>query len=84
MVTSTTTSGFEAQFQTFVNYAGPIVQLLYWIAIAFAAVWAAYQLKRWVDAQVAAKQALAEQPEAPAAAEKKTKPEAIKVEDFVE
>ena len=83
MVTSTT-SGFEAQFQTFVNYAGPIVQLLYWFAIAFAAVWAAYQLKRWVDSQVAAKKAAAEESDAPVAAEKKAKPEAIKVEEFVE
>lgn len=43
------TNGFAEGFQKFVYYAGPIVQMLYWIVVAAAAVWAVLLLKRWVD-----------------------------------
>ncbi len=45
-------TGFEAQFQQFVYYAGPIIQLLYWAVMIVAALWAVYLFKRWVDFQV--------------------------------
>ncbi|MCL4079358.1 hypothetical protein MX659_07150 [Coriobacteriia bacterium Es71-Z0120] len=45
MVTSGAANGFEQ----FVYYAGPIIQMLYWIVMAVAAVSAVLLLKRWVD-----------------------------------
>ncbi|MBC7266792.1 MAG: hypothetical protein H5T75_07470 [Coriobacteriia bacterium] len=72
MVTSGAASGFER----FVYYAGPIVQMLYWIVMAAAAVWAVLLLKRWVDH--ATRDASA--PGAPAEADEPT----VDIEPFVE
>jgi hypothetical protein len=49
MPTSAVPTGFEAQFQTFVNYAAPVLQLLFWVVVGFSAIWAAFQFKRYVD-----------------------------------
>jgi len=46
---STGTSGFES----FVYYAGPIVQLLYWVVMMVVAVWAVVLFKRLVDHKIA-------------------------------
>ena len=43
----------NAAFDRFVYYAGPIVQLLYWVVMAAVAVWAVLLLKRFVDHKVA-------------------------------
>ena len=42
-------SGFEAWFQEFIFYAGPIMQMVYWLVMAVAAVGAVLLFKRWVD-----------------------------------
>lgn len=42
-------SGFEATFQEFIFYAGPIIQLAYWVTMIVAALWAVTLFKRWVD-----------------------------------
>ncbi|MDY0087805.1 MAG: hypothetical protein RBS78_04575 [Coriobacteriia bacterium] len=46
-------SGVEAAFQEFVYYAGPILQLLYWLTMVVAALWAVLLFKRWVEFQTA-------------------------------
>jgi|GEM_PF-1388526 len=50
-------SQFAADFNEFMYYAGPILQLMYWIIIAVAAVFAAWQFKRYVDHVVGGKSA---------------------------
>jgi len=50
-------SQFAADFNEFMYYAGPILQLMYWIIIAAAAVFAAWQFKRYVDYVVGSKSA---------------------------
>ena len=52
MIGGAAPSGFEQQFQEFIFYAGPIIQLVYWLAMIVAAIWAVTLLKRWVDFQV--------------------------------
>lgn len=42
-------SGFAVAFQEFIYYAGPIVQILYWVVLAVAAIYAVVLLKRLVD-----------------------------------
>lgn len=44
-------SGFEAGFQEFVYYAGPVLQLAYWLTMIVASLWAVTLLKRWVEHQ---------------------------------
>lgn len=43
------TSGVSSGFDQFVYYAGPIVQLLYWVVMASVSVWAVLLLKKLVD-----------------------------------
>ncbi len=45
-------SEFAFRFQEFLFYAGPIVQLLYWIALSVSAIVAVVLLKRWVAFQM--------------------------------
>ena len=42
-------SGFEAQFQEFMYYAGSIFQLLYYAILPLVAIWAVLLFKRMVD-----------------------------------
>lgn len=82
------TSGFDVWFQEFVFYAGPIIQLLFWLAMIVAAFWAVMLFKRLVDFQTGSRTAAVDEPVAldsePATkAEKPAKP-AIDVEEFVE
>jgi hypothetical protein len=76
------TGGFEAQFQEFVYYAGPIVQLLYWIVLMAAAVWAVLLFKRWVDFQTGAKRGDTATPAQDDSAGRTSTP--INVDEFVE
>ncbi|MDT8434256.1 MAG: hypothetical protein RQ731_05820 [Anaerosomatales bacterium] len=48
-------SGFEVAFQEFVFYAGPIIQLAYWLVMIVAALWAVTLFKRWVEYQTGVK-----------------------------
>ncbi len=43
------TGGFQLQFQNFMYYAGPIVQILFWVVLGVAAIWATLIFKRYVD-----------------------------------
>jgi hypothetical protein len=74
-------SGFEVAFQEFVYYAGPMIQLAYWLAMIVAALWAVTLLKRWVEFQTGAK-AGATDTAVPAAAPAPDK--AISIDEFVE
>jgi len=49
--------GFTAQFQQFMYFAGPVVQLLYWVGLLLIAFLAWRDFKRYVDARVAICQA---------------------------
>lgn len=42
-------TAFELWFQEFVAYAGPIMNLLYWLVMIIAALWAVMLFKRLVD-----------------------------------
>ena len=53
-------STFQQQFQEFMFYAGPIVQILFWVIVAGSILYAAIQFKRLVDAHVSEAAALAE------------------------
>ncbi len=71
-------SDFELAFQEFVFYAGPIVQLLYWIVMIVAVLWAVKLLKRWVDFRTSDVSARSD-------AQAKSEPEEpISIEEFVE
>ena len=70
--------GFEAQFQQVVFYAGPVIQLVYWLVMIVAALWAVSLFKKWVDFQVGDSDADASADTAESA------DEPIKVEEFVE
>jgi hypothetical protein len=77
-------SGFEVAFQEVIYYAGPIIQLGYWLVMIVAALWAVTLFKRWVDFQTGAggpgdDAAAAADVPAPAAPEKP-----VSVEEFVE
>ncbi|PKQ09987.1 MAG: hypothetical protein CVT69_02055 [Actinobacteria bacterium HGW-Actinobacteria-9] len=80
MIADTAPAGFEAQFQEFVYYAGPIIQLLYWVVMIIAALWAVLLIKRWVDFQTRTHDEAA----APVLEAEKPKREPIQVEEFVE
>ena len=75
-------TGFEAAFQEIVFYAGPIIQLSYWLVMIVAVLWAVTLFKRWVEFQTGAKadaaDAAADTPAAPAAREP------VSVDEFVE
>lgn len=47
--TAATSGGFQAAFTSFMYYAGPIVQIVFWVVLAAAAVWACVIFKRYVD-----------------------------------
>jgi len=47
-------STFAQQFQQFMTYAGPIMQLAFWTGMLVLALLAYVQLKRLVDAKIAA------------------------------
>ncbi|MBE0418481.1 MAG: hypothetical protein IBX63_12075 [Coriobacteriia bacterium] len=80
-------SGLEVAFQEVIYYAGPIVQLGYWLVMIVAALWAVTLFKRWVDfqtcangtAEEAGRTGAAAAPAAPAAPEKP-----VSIEEFVE
>jgi len=42
-------TGFAATFQSFMYYAGPIAQVLFWLVVGIAAIWATLIFKRYVD-----------------------------------
>lgn len=42
------TPAFQQQFQQFMFYAGPILQILYWIILSVAALWATLLFKKLV------------------------------------
>ena len=80
-------SGFEAAFQEFVYYAGPVIQLAYWLVMIVAALWAVVLFKRWVDFQTGAgkTEGASESPagaSAPVTAMSQDKP--VSVDEFVE
>ena len=79
-------SGFEVAFQEFVFYAGPAIQLTYWLVMIVAALWAVTLFKRWVDFQTGVGRGVetadAPDPVVPAAAPASEKP--VSVEEFVE
>ena len=79
------TSGFDVWFQEFVFYAGPIIQLVFWLAMIVAAFWAVMIFKRLVDFQTGSRMAVLDEP-AVVESELATKPAkpAIDVEEFVE
>ncbi|MHB1340719.1 MAG: hypothetical protein ACYC77_01740 [Coriobacteriia bacterium] len=68
------TSGVSSGFDQFVYYAGPIVQLLYWVVMASVSVWAVLLLKRYVDHKT--RDRAATKPPAPATN--------ISIDEFVE
>ncbi|MFU8891865.1 MAG: hypothetical protein ACNA76_09520, partial [Anaerosomatales bacterium] len=77
-------SGFEAAFQEFVFYAGPIIQLAYWLVMIVAALWAVTLFKRWVEYQTGVK-ADAVDAALPTGATTPTAPAtSISVDEFVE
>ena len=77
-------SSFEVAFQEFVYYAGPIIQLAYWLAMIVAALWAVTLFKRWVEFQTSAKADVAESA-LPAVATAPAAPaKAISIDEFVE
>jgi len=85
--TAAVPSGFEAQFQQFVYYAGPMLQIALWLVMIVAAIYALVLFKRLVDFQTGAgKPAKSDDvASAPSAETKKSKSDdAIKVEEFVE
>ncbi len=51
MMTGSGPTGFEAQFQEFMFYAGSTAQLAYYIVLPIAAIWAVLLFKRMVDAR---------------------------------
>ncbi|MDP2232425.1 MAG: hypothetical protein Q8K89_02225 [Actinomycetota bacterium] len=73
-------SGFQAQFQEFMYYAGPIIQILFWVVIAAAAIWACVIFKRYVAFQMGAGSTMSGADEGAAPASEKT----VSVEEFVE
>ncbi len=83
----TAPAGFEAQFQQFVYYAGPILQILMWVVMIVAVIYALVLFKRLVDFQTG-RTKVAHAEEAPALevaqSKKPAKADAIKVEEFVE
>lgn len=88
--TAAVPSGFEAQFQQFVYYAGPMLQIALWLVMIFAAIYALVLFKRLVDFQTGAGKpaksddAVSASTEASAETKKSKKDDAIKVEEFVE
>jgi hypothetical protein len=76
-------SGFEVAFQEFVYYAGPMIQLAYWLAMIVAALWAVTLLKRWVDFQTGAKGEAADSA-TPMVATAPAPDKAISIDEFVE
>lgn len=49
MGTATAASGIQVQFQNFMYFAGPILQLVFWIVLGACAIWACLIFKRYVD-----------------------------------
>jgi len=86
--TAAVPSGFEAQFQQFVYYAGPILQITLWLVMIVVAIYAVVLFKRLVDFQTGAKKVadapVLAAPVAPAEEKKAKKEDAIKIEEFVE
>lgn len=87
--TAAVPSGFEAQFQQFVYYAGPMLQIALWLVMIFAAIYALVLFKRLVDFQTgggktSSDKAASVSAEVTAEPKKAKKDDAIKVEEFVE
>lgn len=76
-------TAFELWFQEFVAYAGPIMNLLYWLVMIIAALWAVMLFKRLVDFKTGVAQS---GDDAPAASKTvaKGKTETVDIEEFVE
>ncbi|MBS3956545.1 MAG: hypothetical protein KGZ40_03310 [Clostridiales bacterium] len=72
-------SDFAVRFQEFVFYAGPIVQMLYWIVVAGAALYAVLLLRRHMSAHFAGGKELPGASRSPAP---ETAP--VSVDEFVE
>ncbi len=77
-------SGFEATFQEFIFYAGPVIQLAYWATMIVVALWAVTLFKRLVDFKTGADKSApgAETPVVDAAAP--ARPDKPSVDEFVE
>lgn len=90
MTTTVAASGFEAQFQQFIYYAGPVLQIALWLVVIFCSIYAVLLFKRLVDFQTgkvqATESAVETKGEGDTGSETKKakKDEAIKVEEFVE
>jgi len=86
--TAAVPSAFEAQFQQFVYYAGPILQITMWIVMIVVAIYAVVLFKRLVDFQTGggkkADDVVTVAPSLPAEEKKAKKEDAIKIEEFVE
>lgn len=88
MTTTVAASGFEAQFQQFIYYAGPVLQIALWLVMIFCAIYAVLLFKRLVDFQTGKAEKVETVVEAKTAeateTKKAKKDDAIKVEEFVE
>ena len=85
--TAAVPSGFEAQFQQFVYYAGPILQIALWLVMIVVAIYAVLLFKRLVDFQTGAGKA--DEVVVPVEtkvieAKKANREDAVKIEEFVE
>jgi hypothetical protein len=65
-------SGFEAWWTEFLNIAYPTIQMLFWLVMIGAAIYAVVLFRRWVNAQTGTSRAATEEPET------------VSVEEFVE
>lgn len=86
-------SGFEAAFQEFVYYAGPALQLAYWLTMIVVSVCALVLFKRWVEFQTAESKGAAKakdlsesisDPEQPATSSSSATGATISVDEFVD
>lgn len=85
--TAAVPSAFEAQFQQFVYYAGPILQIALWLVMIVVAIYAVLLFKRLVDFQTGAGKA--DEVVVPVEtkvieAKKANREDAVKIEEFVE
>jgi hypothetical protein len=49
MGAATAGSGIQVGFQNFMYFAGPIMQVVFWLVLGVCAIWACLIFKRYVD-----------------------------------